>query len=64
VPEAQVNELNRAFRKVVENAGVKDKLRASGVELQASSPAELNALVQADLARWKQVILAHEIKPE
>jgi len=49
---------------VVENAGVKDKLRASGVELQASSPAELAALVQADLARWRQVILAHEIKPE
>ena len=64
VPEAQVTELNRAIRKVVENPAVKDKLRASGVELQASSPAELNALVQADLARWKQVILAHEIKPE
>ncbi len=64
VPPGVVLDLNRALRNVIDNASVRAKLEQSGIELQASSPDELATLVQADLARWKRIIAAHDIKPE
>ena len=64
VPAPVVSELNRALRKVVEAPSMRAKLEQSGIELQASSPEELAALVQADLTRWKHIIVTHDIKPE
>lgn len=64
VPAPVVSALNSALRKVVEAPSMRAKLEQSGIELQASTPEELAALVQTDLARWKNIIAAHDIKPE
>jgi tripartite-type tricarboxylate transporter receptor subunit TctC len=64
VPAPVVNELNRGLRKVIDAPSMRAKLEQSGIELQASSPEELAALVQTDLTRWKHIIVTHDIKPE
>ena len=64
VPAALVNDLNRAIRRALENPAVKARLSATGTDPQASSPEELAALVQSDLAKWTRIIKAFDIKPE
>jgi tripartite-type tricarboxylate transporter receptor subunit TctC len=64
VPAAVVNDLNRAIRRALENPEVKARLSATGTDPQGSSPEELAALVQSDLAKWTRIIKAFNIKPE
>lgn len=63
-PAPDVDRVNRALRKVLDDEGVKAKLMASGAEPAPSSPAELSALMKSDLAKWTQVIKANKIKPD
>lgn len=63
-PAADVDRVNRALRKVLDEEPVKAKLMASGAEPAPSSPAELSALMKSDLAKWTQVIRANKIKPD
>ncbi len=63
-PAAEVERVNRALRKVLDDEAVKGKLMASGAEPAPSSPAELSALMKSDLAKWTQVIKANKIKPD
>ena len=63
-PPAEVDRVNRALRKALDDEGVKAKLLASGAEPAASSPAQLSALMKSDLAKWTQVIKANKIKPD
>ena len=63
-PAADVDRVNRALRKVLDDETVKAKLMGSGAEPAPSSPAELSALLKADLAKWTQVIKANKIKPD
>ena len=37
---------------------MKDKLAKIGVEVVAGTPAELDAFLRADMARWKNVVRA------
>ena len=64
VPASIVNDLNRAIRRALDNPAVKARLSATGTDPQASSPEELAALVQSDLAKWTRIIKAFDIKPE
>ncbi|MFC5498543.1 Bug family tripartite tricarboxylate transporter substrate binding protein [Caenimonas terrae] len=63
-PAAEVERVNRALRKALDDEGVKAKLLASGAQPAASSPAELSALMKSDLAKWTRVIKANKIKPD
>jgi tripartite-type tricarboxylate transporter receptor subunit TctC len=63
-PAADVDRVNRALRKVLDEEAVRAKLMASGAEPAPSSPAELSALMKSDLAKWTHVIRANKIKPD
>jgi len=62
-PTAAVDTLNRAVRKVLANAEVAARLRASGAQPQGSTPQELAALLQADTDKWAALIRSRNITP-
>jgi tripartite-type tricarboxylate transporter receptor subunit TctC len=59
-----IERLNRAARAAVASPDVQDKLGRLGVQVQASSPAELQALLASEIKRWGEVIKAAKIEPE
>jgi tripartite-type tricarboxylate transporter receptor subunit TctC len=63
-PPAVVDALNRAAREAVATAAVQDRLGRLGMRLQASTPAELQALLASEIRRWGDVIRAAKIEPE
>jgi tripartite-type tricarboxylate transporter receptor subunit TctC len=63
-PPQVVESLNQAVRRTIEDKDVLAKLRSLGMDPQASTPAELAALTQADSAKWARVIKANDMKPE
>ncbi|MEN9417509.1 MAG: hypothetical protein RI988_1129 [Pseudomonadota bacterium] len=63
-PPEVVARLNRAVREAVASPAVRDKLGRAGMRLAASSPAELQALLAAEIRRWGEVIRAARIEPE
>ena len=63
-PPEVVALLNRAAREAVASPAVADKLGKAGMRLQAGSPADLQALLAAEIKRWGEVIRAAKIEPE
>jgi len=62
-PTTAVDTLNRAVRKVLANAAVAARLRASGAQPQGSTPQELAALLQGDTDKWAALIRSRNITP-
>ena len=44
------------MKKTLEQADLKEKLVAQGVELSNATPAQLASLLQEDLARWSKTV--------
>ena len=64
-PPALVDRVHKAFTKAMQSPEVADSLAKLGVEPAApSTPAQFNAMVQADSARWAAVIKQHKITLE
>jgi tripartite-type tricarboxylate transporter receptor subunit TctC len=63
-PPAVIERLNKAAREAIASPDVQGKLGKIGVQVQASSPAELQALLQSEIKRWGDVIRAAKIEPE
>ena len=63
-PAPVIDALNRAVRDAVASAALQARLDPLGVRLAASTPAELQALLAADIRRWGEVIRAAKIVPE
>ena len=63
-PAAEVERLNQAVRRTLENDAVKSRLIAVGVEPAPGSPAALTALVKADTEKWARIIKLKNIKGE
>jgi tripartite-type tricarboxylate transporter receptor subunit TctC len=55
-PPAVIDTLNRALRDVLSNPDVKKRALELGIETKASSPAEIDARMKADIQKWSQVI--------
>ncbi len=55
-PPPVIDTLNAAIRDAIARPEVQQRLQALGVRVQASSPAELGALLGAEIQRWSQVI--------
>ena len=55
-PVALISRLNQAIVRVLNRADVNDRHFAAGVETVASSPEELSATMNSDIARWGKVI--------
>jgi len=63
-PAAVIETLNRAVREAVGSASVRERLGPLGMRLAASTPAELQGLLAAEIRRWGGVIRAAGIEPE
>jgi tripartite-type tricarboxylate transporter receptor subunit TctC len=62
-PSAELDRVNQAVRRTLNNPQVRARLQASGAEPSPSTPAELAALLSRDSAKWARVIKANNIKP-
>ena len=63
-PPEVIERLGRAAREAVASPAVREKLGKLGVRVQASTPAELQALLGSEIKRWGDVIRKAGIEPE
>jgi tripartite-type tricarboxylate transporter receptor subunit TctC len=63
-PADVVARLNGAVRGALGSPAVNERLGRLGMRLQASSPAELQALLASEIGRWGEVIRAAKIEPQ
>ena len=63
-PAPVVARLNAALVKVLAMPDVKEKLFAQGAEAVSNSPAEFEAIIRDELAKWDYVIREAKITPE
>ena len=63
-PQAKIDEINAAVRKVLTSEPYRTRLSESGAEPRSSTPAELAALVNADTAKWGKIVREKGIKEE
>src|SRR5439155_24496814 len=63
-PAAIVDKVAADVKEVVTQPDVREKLIAQGAVPQASTPAELQALIHADLARYGRMIRGKGLKAE
>jgi tripartite-type tricarboxylate transporter receptor subunit TctC len=55
-PAEAVETLNKALRDVLTDAALRKRALEFGIDLKASSPAEINARMRADIEKWGRVI--------
>jgi tripartite-type tricarboxylate transporter receptor subunit TctC len=63
-PAAIVDRLQAEIQRGLLAPASKDKLAGDGVEVVASTPAELEAFMRADMTKWGNVIKTARIKPD
>lgn len=61
-PKPIIERLNKAALKVLAQPEVKEKLLSQGAEAVGDSPNQLAAVVKKEIAKWKQVVKAANIK--
>ena len=63
-PAAIVNRIDADMQKALAMPDVREALAKQGMQVLTSSPAQLRALMEADVARWAEVVRAAGIKAE
>jgi len=63
-PGAAINRLNQSVVRVLHTPDVKEKILATGVDVTASSPAQLAAAVKSEMTRLGKVIKDNNIRDE
>jgi tripartite-type tricarboxylate transporter receptor subunit TctC len=63
-PAVVIEQLHRAVREAVASPAVQQRLGAQGMRLGASTPGEMQALLEAEIKRWAGVIRAAKIEAE
>jgi tripartite-type tricarboxylate transporter receptor subunit TctC len=63
-PAAIADKLNAAIVEILKLPDVKEKLAAQGAEPVGGTPADMNAFVNSERARWKKVIATANVKLE
>ncbi len=63
-PQAIVEQLQTELRRGLTAPALKDKLAKDGVEVVASTPAELEAFMRADIVKWKNVVHTARIRAD
>jgi tripartite-type tricarboxylate transporter receptor subunit TctC len=61
-PQAIIDRLNKAALKVLAQPEVKEKLLSQGAEAVGDTPNQLAEVVKKEIAKWKQVVKAANIK--
>jgi tripartite-type tricarboxylate transporter receptor subunit TctC len=60
-PQADIDVLNSALRDVLDDAELKKKAAALGIDTRAGTAAEMTAQMRGDIEKWSQVITQAEI---
>jgi tripartite-type tricarboxylate transporter receptor subunit TctC len=63
-PPEIVAQLSGELLRVFQLAEIRDRLTPLGVEITTRSSAELQEVIAADLAKWRRVVAAAQIRPE
>ena len=63
-PPAIVEQLRTEVARGLLAPALKEKLAKDGVEVVASTPAELDAFMRADIVKWKNVVQAAHIRAD
>lgn len=63
-PPAVIERLGEAVRQALRTPAVAQRLLEMGVRPQPSTPAELEALLEHEIRRWREVIVAARIEPQ
>jgi tripartite-type tricarboxylate transporter receptor subunit TctC len=63
-PPAVIDKLNAAANEALKSPAVQERLLALGVRAQGGTPQQLQALLAAETAHWREVIRAARIEPE
>ena len=63
-PEAIVNRLNADIAQILKQAEVRRRFLAAGVEVVASTPAELGAMMRDDTVRMSKLVKSAGIRVE
>jgi len=63
-PDAIVQALNHAVNEALEDEAMRKKFAAAGVQLQKSTPAQLEERLRADIPAWIKVAQAAGIQPD
>jgi len=61
-PRSVIDQLNKNFKKVLENPATVTKLEQSGTEPKWSTPDELTAILKSDTQKWAKLIKDKNIK--
>ena len=61
-PVAEINLLNEELRKALNNPAIQDKFTTLGLEITASSPAEMNAYAKQERSKWSKLIQTNHIQ--
>jgi tripartite-type tricarboxylate transporter receptor subunit TctC len=61
-PAPVIDAIQKAFSEAVTSPGVREKLAPQLMEAIPTTPAQFRARTEADIARWKPVIEAANIK--
>jgi tripartite-type tricarboxylate transporter receptor subunit TctC len=62
--DAVAGELTQALKAALADPGTRERMAAVAIEIWGAGRAELDAFVASEITRWRQVILAHAIKPD
>jgi tripartite-type tricarboxylate transporter receptor subunit TctC len=63
-PADVIARLNSAAAKAAQSAEFKEKVEQEGLVISAGAPAELDAYVREEEARWRKIVTENKIKPE
>lgn len=63
-PDAVVNRLNAAINKAVADPAFRERMQTEGAETMAESPEYFRKFLADDIARWRQVVTAGNVKAE
>jgi tripartite-type tricarboxylate transporter receptor subunit TctC len=64
LPQAVIERVNREIGKTLRSREVEERMQADGVSPGASTPEELRARLQKEIAMWKHVVSRARIKLE
>jgi tripartite-type tricarboxylate transporter receptor subunit TctC len=63
-PKAVVDKLNADVVRILHAPAVANQLRAQGVDVVGNTPEEFAAIIPADIAKWREIIVSAGIKME
>ncbi|WP_342451267.1 tripartite tricarboxylate transporter substrate-binding protein [Piscinibacter koreensis] len=63
-PKPIIEQLNKALNQVLADKDIERRIEEHGADVQTSTPAELGALVKAEIAKWKSVVARAKLTAE